>query len=66
MEDLKTSDLIRCPKTTAVELNNQYHTTLSTLIDKHAPCRTKTCCSRPPNPWITEEVRQAKRLKLTG
>ena len=63
MDDLKASVLICSPKNTAVELYNQYHRTLSTLIDKHAPNRTKICCSRPPNPWITEDVREAKRLK---
>ena len=39
--DLTASDLINNPSKDADTLYEQYHTTLTTLIDKHAPLHTK-------------------------
>ncbi len=63
IEDLKDSDLIKNPKSNASELYDQYHNTLSSLVDKHAPSRQITCSARPPNPWVTREAMDAKRMK---
>jgi len=44
----------------------QLSTTLSTLLDKHAPLKSTTGPSRIPKPFITPEIRleKAKRYKL--
>ena len=62
-EDLSTSDLI-CNICTVSrsELYAQYHSTLMSLIDKHAPLQTKKV-SRPSEKWLTPEFFAAKRLK---
>lgn len=45
------------------ELVSGYTNELSSLIDKHAPLRTKTITLRPTCPWYTEELHEAKHLK---
>ena len=49
--DLKNSDLINNPSTDVKSLCSQYHSTLSNLLNKHAPLVKKTL--RPsPSPWF--------------
>ena len=45
------------------ELVNQYHKTLSKLLDKHAPKQTKSVQVRPPSPWVSHEIVVAKRRR---
>ena len=33
------------------------------LVDRHAPLKTRSCPSRPRDPWITEGILEAKREK---
>ncbi|XP_070185007.1 uncharacterized protein, partial [Littorina saxatilis] len=40
-----------------------YDSTLSTLLDEHAPAKTKLIVDRPSAPWITAEVKYAKQLR---
>ena len=40
---------------------NQYHTTLSQILDKHAPLITRTFKVRPNVPWYSHEITRAKR-----
>ena len=50
--------------TTANELEayvNSYNSTLSALLDKHAPLRTRTRVGRPVVPWYSNEINDAKR-----
>ena len=61
--DLFGTDLITSPKTSSADLYDQYHSTLTNLLDIHAPLKTAKHSNRPRNPWITEEIKSAKRLK---
>ena len=38
-----------------------YNSTLSALLDKHAPLRTRTRVSRPVVPWYSKEIDEATR-----
>ena len=52
--------------TTADELEayaKEYNTTLSTMLDKHAPLRTRTRVSRPLVPWYSDAIDKAKRSR---
>ena len=64
--DLTNSDLIQNPDTnSATSLYNQNHTTMLTLLDKHAPlkiCKV-TPNARPVNEWITDEILLSKGKK---
>ena len=61
--DLAKSDLLQNPATTATSLYNQYHSVMAGLVDFHAPSKTRTCPSRPRDPWINEDILSAKREK---
>ena len=45
------------------EYADTFNKSLSSLVDKHAPLKTKTIVLRPSNPWYTEELHSAKHLK---
>jgi len=49
--------------TNASGLLNQYQTVISTLVDRHAPLTTRSCPVRPPVPWMTTTILEAKRKK---
>ena len=51
------------PKTSLLELTAQFSETLSHLLDKHAPKRTKMTQPRPPSPWMSIEIILAKRCR---
>ncbi len=61
--DLSNSDLLMHPKTSLLELTAQLSETLSHLVDKHAPKRTKMTRPRPPSPWMSIEIILAKRCR---
>ena len=64
--DLTNSDLIQNPDSNSVtSLYTQYHDTMSTLLDKHAPLKSckVTSNARPVNEWITDEILLSKRKK---
>jgi hypothetical protein len=56
--NLDNSSLIQAPPGDLNDLVQLYNATLSGLLDKHAPLKTKTV--RESNPWFTPEL---KRLK---
>ena len=61
--DLLSSDLVANPLfTSPQEFYLQYESTLSHLLDKHAPIRHKQV-KQETNKWITTEFFHAKRLK---
>lgn len=62
-DDILHSDLIKKPCQTANALTTQFIQVLSTLLDKHAPLKTKKVISKPPNPWMTPEILSAKRQR---
>ena len=61
--DLSNSDLLMHPKTSLLELTDQFSKTLSQLLDKHAPKQTKRTQLRPPSPWMSLEIIIAKRRR---
>ena len=65
--DLQSTALCAAVKpTSANELEayvNAYNSTLSALLDKHAPLRTRTRVSRPMVPWYSNEIDDAKRSR---
>ena len=61
--DLSNSDLLMHPKTSLLELTDQFSKTLSQLLDKHAPKQTKMTQLRPPSPWMSLEIIIAKRRR---
>ena len=61
--DLLASELINNPSKEPDTLYKQYHTTLSTLIDKHAPLHTKHTKAKYIPGWVNETVIVAKETK---
>ena len=41
---------------------DQYNSDLSTILDKHAPLRTKIITIRPKAPWYNNYIREQKRI----
>ena len=64
--DILSSPLLTSPVTSLENYLNLFNTTLSAILDKHAPLKTVTCPSRPRKPFITEDIRKekSKRSKL--
>src|SRR5688572_10377690 len=56
--DLENSTMIKSPSSDLNELVQQYNTTLSALLDKHAPLTTKTV--KKSNPWFTSDLKKLK------
>jgi hypothetical protein len=61
--DLDQSSLVTHPKSTLDDLLEQYNTIFSSLVDQHAPEKTKTITIRPVTPWYNEEINTAKRAR---
>ena len=61
--DLLLSELFNNPSKEADTLYEQYHTTLSTLIDKYAPLYTKNTKAKYIPGWVNETVIAAKETK---
>ena len=64
--DILSSELYSCPALTLDTYLNQFNSTLSRLLDKHAPLKSISCPSKLKKPFITDEILQAKseRSKL--
>ena len=45
------------------DLMTCYETTLSDVLDKHAPLIIKTITVRPCVPWFSDEIKTAKQLR---
>ena len=58
--DLLASELINNPSKEPDTLYKQYHTTLSTLINKHAPLHTKHTKAKYVPGWVNDTVNAAK------
>ena len=61
--DLLASERINNPSKEPDTLYKQYHTTLSTLIDKHAPLHTKHTKAKYIPGWVNNTVIVAKETK---
>ena len=63
MTDIITSDLVTHPKEHVSDIYKQYRQILKTLLDKHAPAKSKSVSQKPPAPWMTPEIIQSKRRR---
>ena len=61
--DILSSPLYTDPATTTSDLADQLSTTLTDILDSHAPVKTKTTVQRPSKPWINAEILEAKRVR---
>ena len=61
--DILNSDLFSSTPTTLDTYLNLFNSTLSNLIDKHAPLKTVTCSSTKQKPFITPEIRAEKSIR---
>ena len=62
-DDILSSSLYSSPASTLDSYLPQFESTLSTLLDKHAPSKRITCPSRNSKPFITPDIRKAKTLR---
>ena len=63
MTDIIMSDLVTHLKEHVSDLSKQYRQFLKTLLDKHAPIKSKYMSQNPPAPWMTPEIIQSKRRR---
>ena len=61
-QDILDSDLHKHPLTTPESLYQQYHSTLSSLLDKHAPLKSG-CLKKRPGVPLNPKIIQAKKDK---
>ena len=61
--DFTTSTLCLDHATSAARLLEQYDTTLSVLLEKHAPVLTRTITIRPKVPWLNGDINMAKQTR---
>src|SRR5207244_2555704 len=61
--DLLSSSLYTHPACTLNSYLFQFSSTLSKLLDKHAPLRTISCPSKTRQPFITQEIINEKRIR---
>ena len=64
--DILSSDIFKVPVTTLQSYLETFTSTLSSLLDKHAPLKNISCSSKTQKPFITPDIRseKAKRSKL--
>ena len=58
--DIRSSALYNSPSQEIMELCDQYDSVLLSILDKHAPLRTKIITLRPNGAWYSEEFRKQK------
>jgi len=61
--DILHSRLITHPPSNLSDLVDAYNTTLSTLLDAHAPLKTKTIRAKPVNKWFTPALSTLKSAR---
>ncbi|XP_068724147.1 uncharacterized protein [Montipora capricornis] len=62
-DDLRESRLCQNPPDEIADLVSCYCSTMTSLLDKHAPLQKKTITVRPRVPWFKNEIKEAKRLR---
>ena len=61
--DIMSSKLITHPPTILSDLVDCYNSTLSALLNKHAPLKSKIFHPKPANHWFTPALNKLKRAK---
>jgi hypothetical protein len=59
--DLLSTSLFTNPSDEVESLVNQYNTCIAVVLEKHAPLLKKIVTIRTENPWMTDEIRLARR-----
>jgi len=59
-DDKLKCKLIANPKADLSQLYEHNHNTLKSLLDKHAPVRSKSVKVKPPGPWMSHDSINAK------
>jgi hypothetical protein len=62
-QDIQMSDLASYSSEDVGSLVKQYNSTLTNILDDHAPLITKQVTLRPNTPWYTEELQVAKQCR---
>ena len=62
-DDLRKSRLCQDPPDALTDLVSCYGSTMTSLLDKHAPLQRKTITVRPRVHWFNNEITEAKRLR---
>ena len=62
-DDLRKWRLCQDPPAVLTDLVSCYGSTMTSLLDKHAPLQKKTITVRPRVPWFNNEIKEAKRLR---
>jgi len=62
LTDLLALPLFTSPASEINDLVSQYNSGLSSLLDAHAPLRSRVVTVKPANPWLTAEVLAARRV----
>ena len=60
IRDIRTSRLITHPPTNLSDLVECYNLTLSNILNKHAPLKSKLLRPKPSNPWFTPALQKLK------
>ena len=60
-QDILDSPLCTDPANNATDSVSQYNDELRKILDRHAPLKMKIINPKPPNPWLTPGILQAKR-----
>ena len=60
-EDIQSSTLTRPLPSNVDDAVRLYNNVLQELLDKHAPLKTQTIAQRPQQPWMNEDIREAKK-----
>ena len=61
--DLLESDLFRNHEPDLDKLVKKYDSTLTRILDDHAPLKQRTVTIRPHNPWYSSEIDEAKKIR---
>ena len=65
-DDLRKSRLCQDPPDVLTDLVSCYGSTMTSLLDKHAPLQKKTITVRRQVPSFNNEIKEAKRLRRQG
>ena len=60
-EDIQNSILVKDPPQELEDLIECYNSTLTDILEKHAPLKEKVVRLQPHAPWYNNEIQKAKR-----
>ena len=62
-KDINNLKLMENDDSSLNDLIDRYNTTLSALLDDHAPIRKKVITLHPATPWFTAEIQKQKVIR---